>query len=122
MTTQTLSVSKNYSIEHEYEVVYLRTPDGRRIVVGDFYGDPEAALIDCNEKWCVIGGQGLIVYSLREPFCEYGLGIKNNQFQEFNREAPNIWWITEIIQLGSYEIEVRLDDGSTRTISFSRPS
>jgi hypothetical protein len=63
-----LTRSQNYVVQHEYEDAFLVLPDGRRVAVGSFYGDPTCALIDQTEQWCVIAGCELVVYFLREPF------------------------------------------------------
>lgn len=116
MTRQTLATSHNYTIEHEYELAYLCTPDGRKVVVGDFYGDPQAALIDADENWCAIGGCGLIIYRLTEPFDEYACGKPSKQYREFHREPPGVCWIEELKQLGAREIELKLDSGAIQVM------
>jgi len=63
-----LASSSRYQISHEYETVWLDIAGRDRTVIGDFYGDPTVALIDSAEAWCAVGGAGLIVYFLEEPF------------------------------------------------------
>ena len=118
MAPNILATSNNYSIEHEYELAYLRLPDGRKIVVGDFYGDPQAALLDADENWCAIGGCGLIIYRLAEPFDEYAYGKPSRQYWEFNREPPSVFWIEELTQLNAHQIELRLDSGAVQVITL----
>ena len=67
-----LAQSNKYIISYEYETVFLKFIDkDRKIIIGDFYGDPKTAFISSDESYCVIGGRGLIVYFLNEPFIEY---------------------------------------------------
>ena len=39
--------------------------------VGHFYGDPDAAYIDPEERFCITIGCGIIKYNLCEPFEGY---------------------------------------------------
>ena len=115
-----LAESKNYSVWHEYEAVLLLIRDGRKIVIGDFYGDPEVAIIDAAEKWCAVGGCGLIVYWFKEPFVEYRYGVSSPQYLEFNRHRPDIWWVENLKQLGPFDLEIQVAGGATHNISFHR--
>jgi len=63
-----LTHSTNYIVLHEYEDAFLERGGGERVALGSFYGDPACALIDREERWCVVAGCGLVVYFLREPF------------------------------------------------------
>ncbi|MFT8349133.1 hypothetical protein [Clostridium saccharoperbutylacetonicum] len=59
----------NYLITYEYETVYLYIKNSnKKIVIGDFYGDSEVAIISRDESYCAIGGCGLIIYYLNELF------------------------------------------------------
>jgi len=115
-----LAQSTNYLVEHEYETVFLKTGDNRTTVIGDFYGDPEVAIIDKAERWCAMAGCGLIVYWLNEPFTEYHYQTPSSQYFELNRYLPDIWWIESIDQTGANAIKVRLADESVYQISFDR--
>jgi hypothetical protein len=95
-----LAESDNYKVTSEDETVHLHFKNGDRkpVIIGDFWGDPECAMISRDEKYVVMAGCGLIVYLLKEPFDEYQYGGKsegtrvNNQFAEFHRDRPDIWW------------------------------
>lgn len=115
---QRLAQSKRFTVEHEYETVFLLTSDHRKIVIGDFYGDPEIGIVDKNEEWCAVGGCGVILYWLKEPFAEYKYESPSPQYAEFYREEPNIWWVKGLKQSGPFELEVLLEDGTTHNISF----
>lgn len=119
MTNNILAESSNYRIEHAYEAVYLCIPDGKRVLIGDFYGDPEVALIDADEKWCVVGGCGLIIYAIIAPFDEYECEKRSSQYVEIKRQPPDVWWVREIRQLSDFEIELTFEDATPRTVSFA---
>jgi len=55
-TEHILARSEHYTVSHEYETVFLDHPSGPRVVIGDFYGDPQAAIIDFAEpSTCLYG-------------------------------------------------------------------
>jgi len=99
ITNRILARSNNYIVLHEYEVALLERPIGPRVVIGDFYGDPTAAVIDWKEKWCVIAGRGLILYWLREPFENYEYNKETDQWWEVHRSPPEEWWIEALYQI-----------------------
>ena len=113
-----LATSNNYSIEHEYEIVYLVKNDGQKIIIGDFYGDPNVAIIDSSEKWCAIGGCGLIVYWLKAPFDEYRYDTDSSQYFEFARNKPDILWVEKLKQTGLFNLEILTESGETLNKSF----
>jgi hypothetical protein len=45
-----LAASNRYRISHEYETVWLEFDDRERVVIGDFHGDPEVAIVDADQK------------------------------------------------------------------------
>ncbi len=61
-----LAESEHYYIKKEYEDASLyRKPDSKHIAcVGDFYGDPEDAYIDPEERFCITIGCGIIKYMI----------------------------------------------------------
>ena len=93
-----LAISMNFTVWHSYESVYVHRPDGSHVLIGDFYGDPQAAVIDWNEKWVVVVGYGLILYRLREPFSAYGHAKNSEQFWETSNSPPDILWIEAVYQ------------------------
>ena len=94
---QILTQSNKYVITHEYEVVsLLNRSSGREIIIGDFYGDPEVAFISKDESYCVVGGCGLIIYYLKEPFQEYEYHVDSKQWKDVFRDNNDIWWISDI--------------------------
>lgn len=98
-TEHLLAKSRHYTISHEFETVLLERPGGARLVIGDFYGDPESAIIDWNEKWAIVVGCGLILYRLREPFLPYESNKTTEQWWEAHRLPPDVWWIEHVYQV-----------------------
>ena len=114
-----LTESNNYSVDYEYEKVFLTVKKNqKRILIGEFYGDPYTALISENENFCAIGGEGLIVYYLHEPFDEYkGDDIESNQYMIWGREDnENTIWIEDIKLLNERQIEVITEDNQSIVI------
>ena len=114
-----LAESEHYYIVSRYEEVYLYSKaDGSVIArVGDHYGDPESALIDRGERFCVSVGCGYIVYYIREPFLPYEYGKETAQWSEAGRGPDDILWIESVRQTGCDEIGLTFEDGHTETVS-----
>lgn len=86
--------SKNFLVTNEYEKVFLNIKsNSRKVYIGDFYGDPQAAVISNDETFCVMVGCGLIIYFLQEPFKEFGNDKSTKQWKELFRESGQEWWI-----------------------------
>jgi hypothetical protein len=99
-----LTHSKNFRIYHEYEVVFLIRPNGQGVVIGDFYGDPTCAMISSDENWCAIGGAGLIIYHLKNPFEPYQYDRQTSQWIEFGRNSDNIWRIESLNEISETQL------------------
>jgi hypothetical protein len=108
-----LTRSKLYTVSHDYEIVLLDRPGGARVVIGDFYGDPETAIIDWNEKWAIIVGCGMVLYRLREPFVPYEHQKATDQWWEAYRSPPNVWWIEHVYQVNDGAVRFVVDPEST---------
>ena len=117
-----LAHSRHCEILHEYETVWLIFQGRTPVVIGDFYGDPEVAIIDIDERWCCVAGLGLILYFIGEPFEEYESNRQTSQYFELGREGPEKWWVEAVQQLGPFEIQVRLESGAVHRVSFRRTS
>ena len=98
---QFLAKSEHFSIWHEHEEVFVGRHGKSPVLIGDFYGDPECAIIDWGERWCVIGGCGLIVYRFAKPYRPYKYNSITNkiikQWSELHRGGD--WWIETIYQV-----------------------
>ncbi|OBV41122.1 hypothetical protein [Janthinobacterium psychrotolerans] len=108
MSTQILAQSGRYRIEHEYESASVVVPGGARMVIGAFYGDPAAALIDADERWCAVAGEGLIVRSL----------APGGACVEYFRQADATVWITGLRQTGPFALELQCEDGTVHVLDF----
>jgi hypothetical protein len=115
-----LAASAHYRISASYESVELTGSDGLAVVIGDFYGDPEVAIIDENERWVAMGGSGLIVYFLDPPFVPYDYETATTQWVEIGRQPPDIAWMTGLRQSGEFTVAADLDGGEHRTVRFDR--
>ncbi len=112
----TLAESRQYKITNEYETVCLEDKiNHRKNVIGDFYGDPEGAFIDRNERFAVIYGCGIIVYFLHPPFADYAYSIQSDQWLEIGRDHPIIW-VHKVIQKDAESIEIFPEDGDSFTV------
>lgn len=116
----TIAESENYIIRGDYESSKLyRKSDGKRVAgIGHFYGDPEAGIIDKNEKFCVVVGCGVIVYRLKEPFLEYDYDKESEQWYEFGRGPEDIDWIDEVRQIGDTTVELVDANGDKRILEI----
>ena len=108
MSAHTLARSRRYLVEHEYESASVTGPDGFRMPIGEFYGDPAVALIDAEERWCAVAGEGVIVYRLGAA----GAGV------EYFRSAGETVWVTGLRQAGTFALELLCEDGAVRVIDF----
>ncbi len=110
-----LAESEHYYVASEFEVVTLRDiRKGRFVVIGDFYGDPEAAMIDRLERWVVMVGCGLILYRIQEPFVPYEYDLHNHQWSEMFRSPPDDWWIEFVQQVSDDELEFVADPNGSK--------
>jgi hypothetical protein len=68
----------------------------------------------------VIGGCGLVIYFLEEPFENFECGKISDQYQEIGRAAPDPLWVKSIKQVGVSEIQITLESGETRTLEIAK--
>lgn len=115
-----LTASENFQVSYEYETVWLVRDNHSNVVIGDFYGDPVVAIIDAEERWCAVGGSGLIVYFLEAPFEPYRQEQSSGQYFEAGRTKQDPWWVLSIEQTGQFSIRVRCDDGIEHNLQFQR--
>lgn len=107
-----MSESQKYQIINEYENVYLKIKKTlQQIFIGDFYGDPELAIISPNEEYCVIAGTGIIVYYLKEPFLEYKY-TESAQWKEWGRkDKKSTIYVRDVSLLDDNRIEIETENG-----------
>jgi len=114
-----LCESKKYMVTSDYEIVTLTVKNTHeKIQIGDFYGDPEGAIISADEKFCVMYGCGIIVYFLKKPFENYQYNSKTPQWKEWGRtNANNSVWIENIKLLDKQCIEIESENGIFKKIN-----
>ena len=109
MTQQELARSATYSVQHEYEQAKVTAADGRQASLGEFYGDPAVALIDADEQWCAVAGEGLVLCRLGQPF---------GQCADYFRQPGDVRWITALRQTGPFALEWQGEDGAWSALAF----
>jgi hypothetical protein len=109
-----LARSRNFAVAHEYEDAFLALPDGRRVPVGNFYGDPACALIDQRERWCVVAGCGLLVYFLREPFWPADVFPSEQYAWVRPSWGGDPWWVEAVYQPADDLVRFVVDPASVR--------
>ena len=111
---KTLARSENYIVESEFETVFLTDlRNGRKTIIGDFYGDADGAMIDIKERFAIVFGCGVIIYYLREPFEEYRYNTVCEQWKEIFRDGDK--WIISVEQIRDSEILITFEDGTQIT-------
>lgn len=63
-TTRLLASSDRYRVLSDFETVYVQDGEQVKRQVGEFYGDPYAALITTDEQWAIIVGEGVLLVHL----------------------------------------------------------
>ncbi len=109
MTSREMARSAQFSIQHEYEHASVTAADGRHASLGEFYGDPAVALIDINEQWCAVAGEGLVLCRLEQPF---------GQCVEYFRQPGEVRWITGLRQTGAFALEWQGEEGAWSALAF----
>jgi hypothetical protein len=62
-----LDETSKFVLGHIFEEVYLFDKETNgRYELGSIYGDPSCGLIDQDNKWCIIGGSTLIIWTPKE--------------------------------------------------------
>ena len=104
-----LAKSANYMVKSEFEIVLLYGND-RNVVIGDFYGNPTAAVIDAGERWCVMVGCGIIAYYLEAPFRPYEYATDASNWAEWHRDPLDVWWVNNVEQVATDVVKFRIHD------------
>lgn len=114
-----LAESKHFYILREYEDASIYSkPDSRHIAsVGDFYGEPEDAYIDPDERFCITIGCGIIKYMLREPYEGYMYDRETPQWIEVGRQG-DIEWCNRIEEVTDSYVEVSLEEDDRRRFNL----
>ena len=104
-----LAYSKNYKLFGAYEEAQLEG-DGitGHIIVGDFYGSADCGCIDNQERWCVSGGNGIVIYQITQPFECYQFDHDTSQWKELWRSNED-WYPEAIYQIEENIVRVVID-------------
>lgn len=114
---KTLCKSEHYLIGIDYEKVLLTIKGtGRKVVIGDFYGDADGGFIDAEEKYAVMFGCGVIVYYLTEPFEEYRYDTVCAQWKEHGRDGDK--WVNAVTPVCDGRLLIEYDDGNAVCIKL----
>lgn len=98
-----LARSNRFIVYNCYEDAYLKNVDTKEIIeLGDFYGDPEIAMIDTDESFCIVAGG--------DKICIYQIEAKQYKVMECRPE-----WIASMNQEDS-EITIIFEDGTRKKL------
>lgn len=104
-----LAQSENFKIYGSFEEAQLEgTEINGHIVVGDFYGQVECACIDQQERWCITGGNGLVIYQLEAPFEQYRYNHQTKQWTDMWRSDKD-WYLEVIYQIEENVVRLVID-------------
>lgn len=105
---QELARSARYRVTHDYESASVYCSEGWQLCVGEFYGDPQVALIDADERWCAVAGEGLVV-------CELA---PQGRCIAYFRDPGQTLWMTALRQVAAWVLEARSEDGCWHRIDL----
>lgn len=90
-----LSETNKYVLGHIFEETYLIDKVTKeRFQLGSMYGDPSCGLIDKDNKWCIVGGSTLIIWTPEET-----TEIK----------ADELYWACQIRQANQNSVQILID-------------
>lgn len=93
--------TEQLKIEHEFESTYLTDKNSGKILLeGDFYGDPKCGLIDAQNKWAIIGGEHLVLWT----------PLTTKVFED-----ENLKWIHELRLKNKNTVEILTDPWSSKS-------
>jgi hypothetical protein len=126
VTWEVFGQSQHFTVSVIDELVFLEGPAfSGSLLIGGFDTKMTDAAIDPDEKWCVLVGDGVIVYNLRSPWEPYSFDAPtpspsddpyaiyvrqpSNQYWECGRggfRVPALWLIgVEYIEGERFEVE-----------------
>ncbi|MDO4961497.1 MAG: hypothetical protein Q4E57_09645 [Eubacteriales bacterium] len=111
-----LAESEHFIIRRDNEdaALYLKPYSKYMTSVGDFYGEPQDAYIDPQERFCITVGCGIIKYNLSEPFYDYMYDMDVSQWIENGRGPENIEWCDHIEEVTDSYIVVSAEGTDIR--------
>lgn len=67
MIMNKLYETENYILYFDYEIPILHDKrNDSDLKLKDHYGDPSCGLIDFNENWCAVGGEGVSIFLIHQ--------------------------------------------------------
>ncbi|MFN8358692.1 MAG: hypothetical protein U0264_02145 [Candidatus Kapaibacterium sp.] len=90
-----LNETNKYVLGHIFEETYLFDKEtNERYELGSMYGDPSCGLIDQDNKWCVIGGSTVIIWTTKETT---------------ELEVDELYWACRIRQINLNSVQILID-------------
>lgn len=111
--------SENYLVVRDYEIcwLYFKNQLHRKVLIGDFYGDVDVAIIDRHERFVLMIGYNTILYYLKEPFTEYDSNQSCVQWKllELSDEGD---FCKDLIQISDNQFIARYENGNEEIITI----
>lgn len=90
-----LNETDKFILGHIFEEVYLIDKEtNKKYELGSMYGDPSCGLIDQDNKWCIIGGSTLIIWTTKETT---------------ELKADELYWAYRIRQINQKSVQILID-------------
>ena len=90
-----LSETQKYILGHIFEKVYLvDIIANNSYELGSMYGDPSCGLIDRDNKWCIVGGATLIIWTMKEVT---------------ELKIDELYWACRIRQINQTNVHILID-------------
>lgn len=90
-----LNETKKYVLGHIFEEAYLIDKiTNEKYELGSTYGDPSCGLIDQGNKWCIVGGSTLIIWTTKETT---------------ELKANELYWACRIRQINQNSVQILID-------------
>ena len=111
-----LAAAAGFRIRYDYEDAVLEWPGGR-LALGDHYGDPACALLDLDQGWCVVGGEGLVVHDFGRPISAAAPPqadqVRRHELWRRANPPPDgarCWFVTALAPLGAQRVRAVTDE------------
>ena len=90
-----LNETDKFVLGHIFEETYLIDKEtNERFELGSMYGDPSCGLIDKDNKWCVIGGSTIIIWT----------AIETSELK-----IDELYWACKLKQINQNSIQILVD-------------
>ena len=112
-----IAESDNYLVVRDYEIcfLYFKNEKHRKVFIGDFYDDVDAAVIDRNERFVLMIGYETILYYLKEPFTDYDSNQSCEQWKMLTLSDKGDF-CNELIQISDNQFIARYENEYEETI------